>query len=94
MDRTGSRGHKSVQECKKPIIFLEASKVIDNRGGSVGPTPRFMAYPQSAFLRPLPAEIPDPYPRRDFDEAVAVLPLSSKGERRSQPSESAGDHTR
>ena len=64
-------------ECKKPIIFLEASKVIDNRGGSVGSTPRFMAYPQSAFLRPLPAEIPDPY-RRDFDEAVAVLPLSPK----------------
>jgi hypothetical protein len=36
-----------------------------------------MAYPQSASLRPLPAEIPDPY-RRDFEEGVAVLSLSPK----------------
>lgn len=64
-------------ECEKPIIFLEASMVIDNTGGRLGSVSRFMAYPQRASLRPLPAEVPNPY-RRDFDEAVAVLPLSAK----------------
>jgi Domain of unknown function (DUF4145) len=36
-----------------------------------------MAHPQNASARPLPAEVMDPY-RSDFEEAVAVLPLSPK----------------
>jgi len=40
-------------------------------------TPRFMAYPKNATARPVPADVPDPY-RKDFDEAVAVLPISPK----------------
>ena len=37
----------------------------------------YLAYPQNTSARPLPPEVVDPY-RKDFDEAVAVLPLSAK----------------
>jgi len=64
-------------ECRKPIVFLEASKVLESGGDTTVSIPRFMAYPQNVSPRPLPAEVPDPY-RRDFEEAVAVLPFSPK----------------
>jgi hypothetical protein len=57
-------------------VYLEASRQIGNGPISTS-TPRFMAYPKNASTRPLPAEVPEPY-RSDFEEAVAVLPLSTK----------------
>jgi hypothetical protein len=62
-------------ECKKPILFIEALRSAPQ--GPVVSTPRFMAYPRNASARPVPVEVPDPY-KQDFDEAVAVLPLSPK----------------
>jgi hypothetical protein len=63
-------------ECKKPIVYLEANRQI-SQGVLSKTTPRFMAYPQNTSSRPLPPEVPEPY-RSDFQEAVAVLPLSAK----------------
>jgi Domain of unknown function (DUF4145) len=63
-------------ECKKPIINLEANRTSPPNQ-LANSTPRFLAYPRNASARPLPAEVPDPY-RIDFDEAVAVFPLSPK----------------
>jgi hypothetical protein len=63
-------------ECKKPIVYLEGNQQI-SPGILSKTTPRFMAFPRNASARPLPAEVTDPY-RSDFEEAVAVLPLSPK----------------
>lgn len=63
-------------ECKKPIVYLEAGRHTVNNLLQPS-TSRFMAYPQNASARSLPAEVTDPY-RTDFEEAVAVLPLSPK----------------
>jgi hypothetical protein len=38
---------------------------------------QFIAYPRNKSARPVPVGVPDPY-KHDFDEAVAVLPLSPK----------------
>lgn len=63
-------------QCNQPIVFLEATTLTSNNYPLVT-TKRFMAYPRDASARPVPADVSDPY-RRDFDEAVAVLPLSAK----------------
>jgi len=65
-------------ECNKPILKLHGA-TLGPGGSAVAPIlfPQFLAYPRSASARPLPPEVPDPY-KQDFDEAVAVLPLSSK----------------
>jgi hypothetical protein len=71
-----SEEHLTCPECGKAIIYLEAvTKQRANQGTTT--VARFMAYPPHKSMRPLPAEVPDPY-KRDFDEAVAVLPLSPK----------------
>lgn len=65
-------------ECKSPIVRLEA-KAPDQPNQPAGRIliNAFTAYPKNATARPLPAEVPNPY-KRDFDEAVGVLPLSPK----------------
>jgi len=64
-------------ECNKAVVFLN-SRVIAPQG-QLGREiePNFLAYPRNISSRPLPSEVPDPY-RSDFEEAVAVLPLSPK----------------
>lgn len=74
--QTWSAWSQICPECKKPIVYLEATQPFGNNQISVS-TPRFMAYPKNASARPLPAEVTDPY-RTDFGEAVAVLPISAK----------------
>jgi hypothetical protein len=68
--------HQLCPECKKAIIFLEATRhVPPNQWAPVAQ--RFLAYPPRVSVRPVPAEVPDPF-RQDFDEAVAVLSFSPK----------------
>jgi hypothetical protein len=70
--------HQNCPECDKSIIFLEGIQPTNRQVTRIIQTvPRFMAYPPRAPARPLPREVPDPY-KRDFDEAVAVLPISPK----------------
>jgi hypothetical protein len=56
-------------QCFGAIIFLDQVLGPNTRN-------RYLAYPQTSS-RPVPAEVTDPY-RRDFTEAVAVLPFSPK----------------
>jgi Domain of unknown function (DUF4145) len=67
--------HQLCPECKAQIVYLEAYRQSGSGRASV--VPRFMAYPQRASARPVAVGVPDPY-KQDFEEAVAVLPLSPK----------------
>jgi hypothetical protein len=71
-----SEEHLTCPECNKATIYLEAVSVAPTNAHHTA-VPRFMAYPPHRSARPLPAEVSDPY-RKDFEEAVAVLPLSPK----------------
>lgn len=64
-------------QCKKPIVDLEANNLLPNGGIGSLQIAKFRAYPRNASARPVPADVTDPY-RQDFQEAVAVLPLSAK----------------
>ncbi|HLY39686.1 MAG TPA: DUF4145 domain-containing protein [Terracidiphilus sp.] len=65
-------------ECKRDIIYLESYRAPNPQGANRRDiVPRFMAFPANVSSRPLPAEVPDPY-KKDFEEAVAVFPLSAK----------------
>jgi hypothetical protein len=69
--------YQKCPECKGTIIKLAANWVAPQ--GQVGPVivPVFIAFPRNASARPVPAGVPDPY-KQDFEEAVAVLPISAK----------------
>lgn len=65
-------------ECHQAIIRLGARVQIPaNQGPGRTTVDTFTVYPRNASARPLPAEVPDPY-KQDFNESVAVLPLSPK----------------
>jgi hypothetical protein len=70
--------YQTCPECNNPIVRLEARKP-NHPNHLIGPIviDRFTAYPKNASARPVPAEVPDLY-KQDFEEAVAVLPLSAK----------------
>lgn len=69
--------YQQCPECKKTIVRLAANYVAPQ--GQVGATKvlEYIAFPRNATARPVPAGVPDPY-KQDFEEAVAVLPLSAK----------------
>lgn len=69
--------HQLCAECKKPIVFLEASRVSPPHQVPTTHIPRYLVFPTNKSSRPVPSEVTDPY-RTDFDEAVAVLTLSPK----------------
>jgi hypothetical protein len=69
--------YQQCPECKKVIVKLESR--VPAPQGQTGKVivPEFIAYPRNASARPVPVDVPDPY-KQDFEEAVAVLPISAK----------------
>ncbi|HMH13265.1 MAG TPA: DUF4145 domain-containing protein [Edaphobacter sp.] len=61
-------------ECTQTIIRLERTIIRQN---TTTRSDVFSAFPQHGALRPVPAEVTEPY-RQDFIEACAVLSLSPK----------------
>lgn len=64
-------------ECQKPIVKLESEHRAPQGQHGRKIVPLFCAYPASASPRPVAPDVPDPY-KKDFEEAVAVLPISPK----------------
>jgi hypothetical protein len=64
--------HLTCPECQSAVIRLVRVPIAGNQTPIEAP-----AYPPTDSLRPVPAEVPDPY-KRDFIEACAVLLLSPK----------------
>jgi hypothetical protein len=58
-------------ECKEPIVRVK--RIITARNEYAF----YRAFPATEIHRPVPPEVTNPY-KRDFEEAVAVLPLSPK----------------
>ena len=72
---TWSALYQVCPECGELIILLDKVRAMNN--GPIFGNDQFAAYPRAASLRPVPAQVPDPY-KQDFVEACAVLPLSAK----------------
>jgi hypothetical protein len=62
-------------ECDGTIIRLE--RMFLTLHGNPGRVEFLPAFPRHENMRPVPAEVPDPY-KQDFSEACAVLSLSPK----------------
>ena len=67
--------YQNCPQCSGAIIFLDAYRPTSHANLTI--VPSFLVYPRNASARPVPAEVPEPY-KGDFEEAVAVLPLSPK----------------
>lgn len=69
--------YQKCPECKATIIKLVANSLAPQGQTGYLMVPQFVAYPRNKSARPVPVGVTDPY-KQDFEEAVAVLPLSAK----------------